>query len=103
MTFLPHRIVTKTQPRGAGLRTVKQDITPPEYSTQFSDFPDPTVEGEVHLLIVNNSLIATMYVAIEFDGTLEWITVAVTETVSDPRNGGNAWDPRRRFVNGQHG
>lgn len=99
MTFQPHRLVVKTYERGRGPeRAVK--IVSPGYDYALIDFPEPTIEGELRMVIPestslsdeNSTQLSQMFVAVDLPGTgLEWVRVSVTVSGQDKRTG-RSWN-----------
>lgn len=94
MAINPHRLAVTTQNRGVGPKKAAK-IVGLGNNEQFSDFPDPEVEGEVRLVIAGEasvrndaSQLAKLYVAVDLEETgLVWVRASVAVTGQDTRTG----------------
>ena len=91
MAFKPHRIVSKTVQRGKGLKP-GFDVVVPRFVSESGEFPDPELEGEMIVQIVENSQIANLYVTVNFDTGLDWAPVSVTEDGTIDNRTGQTWN-----------
>lgn len=104
MTINPHNITGKAYRRGQGPDRNAKIVVP--YSAEnLSDFPAPTVAGEVRVmrpaeanLRAETSQFAKMFVAVEIESlgttTLQWVRVSAITSGLDSRTG-KAWNHLR--------